>query len=160
MFRSIRKKILSINDLPTIRERAKRTGSKIVFTEGFWDLYHDEHAAFIKNAARHGDWLVVGVVQDDQMFPLKGRHPHYDEQRRLYTVAAHCCIDWALLLRDPADVILTLKPDIVVISLGSLKDRNQEKRRCAAELGAKLVEIGSKNTIHSSEVARRLAQGE
>jgi bifunctional ADP-heptose synthase (sugar kinase/adenylyltransferase) len=159
VFRDIEKQIITLDDLPTIRQRATRTKTRLIFTEGFWDLFHDEHAQYLMKCKRLGGWLVVGVVQDNQMFPNKGRHPHYDEQRRLYTIAALANVDWAVLLCDPVDVILALKPNIVVISPGSLKDRNANKRECVKRVGARLIEIGSKDTIHSSDVARRLAQG-
>jgi cytidyltransferase-like protein len=159
VYRNIKRRIITLENLPDISRRAQRTRSRVVYTEGFWDLFHDEHAEFLANCAKLGDWLVAGVVRDDMMQPLKQRDTVISEERRLYIVAAHVCVDWAVLIRSPEDVIPALKPHVIAISPTSIPERNQQKYKLAETIGGEIIVVGSRNTIHSSQIARRLAQG-
>jgi glycerol-3-phosphate cytidylyltransferase len=45
---------------------------KIGFTVGVWDLFHDGHKNILKNAKKHCDYLIVGVMTDYWVRVQKG----------------------------------------------------------------------------------------
>lgn len=51
---------------------ARKSGKKIVFTNGCYDLIHSGHVQFLKQAKSYGDYLVVGVNSDASVRRLKG----------------------------------------------------------------------------------------
>ena len=40
-------------------------GASRVYVDMVGDLFHAGHVAFLREARRHGDWLVVGVLSDE-----------------------------------------------------------------------------------------------
>jgi rfaE bifunctional protein nucleotidyltransferase chain/domain len=51
---------------------ARKSGKKIVFTNGCYDLVHSGHVRFLNQAKGYGDFLVVGVNSDASVRRLKG----------------------------------------------------------------------------------------
>ena len=45
---------------------------KIVYVDGAFDLFHVGHIAFLKEARKHGDYLIVGVCEDHVINQFKG----------------------------------------------------------------------------------------
>lgn len=45
-------------------EEAKRSGKKVVFTNGCFDILHAGHVTYLNEAKRQGDILIVGVNSD------------------------------------------------------------------------------------------------
>jgi len=50
-----------------------RTGSSRVYVDMVGDLFHAGHVKLLREARRHGDWLVVGVLSDDTAASYKRR---------------------------------------------------------------------------------------
>ena len=59
-------KIKTLNTLKELVEKLKKQGSKIVFTNGCFDILHYGHAKYLQDAKKAGDILVVGVNTDEQ----------------------------------------------------------------------------------------------
>jgi ethanolamine-phosphate cytidylyltransferase len=49
------------------------TGISRVYVDMVGDLFHAGHVALLREARRHGDWLVVGVLSDDTAAAYKRR---------------------------------------------------------------------------------------
>ena len=49
------------------------TGSSRVYVDMVGDLFHAGHVSLLREARRHGDWLVVGVLSDDTAASYKRR---------------------------------------------------------------------------------------
>ena len=102
-----------------VKELAKRRehGSRIVFTNGCFDLLHVGHIRYLQAARRFGDLLVVGVNSDASVRTLdKGdRRPLVPEGQRAEVVAALACVDYVVLFDepDPKSLIAAIQPDVL-----------------------------------------------
>ncbi len=109
-----------IVDLPTLQERLallRRQGSRIVFTNGCFDLLHAGHVDYLEQARACGDCLVVAVNADSSVRRLKGNsRPVNNEQDRARVLAALGCVDFVTLFAEdtPQQLITALLPDILV----------------------------------------------
>ncbi len=109
-----------IVDRAAIRTRAaelRRSGKKIVFTNGCFDLLHMGHITYLNDARRLGDVLVVGLNTDASVRRLKGNErPIIPEHERSHVLAALECVDFVVLFDEdtPIDLIETVEPDILV----------------------------------------------
>lgn len=117
------------SDLPTLQskildrtalvERFGRPRSgRLVFTNGCFDILHPGHVAYLDEARRLGDRLVLGVNTDDSVRRQgKGAdRPLVTQDARLRVLAGLASID-ALCLFDedtPLELITALRPDVLV----------------------------------------------
>lgn len=85
---------------------------------GVFDLLHPGHLAFLKQARRLGNELVVVVTRDDVAKQEKGRRPRLSVRERMELVAGVRWVD-RVVMGDPPQryfsVIRRLKPDIIAI---------------------------------------------
>jgi cytidyltransferase-related domain len=56
--------VVGRTDVLKIRERMKREGKKIVFTNGVFDIVHRGHVEYLTKAKALGDVLLVGMNTD------------------------------------------------------------------------------------------------
>ena len=63
--------------LPSISSgKQPAPGAKIVFVDGAFDMFHAGHVTFLKKAKALGDFLLVGVHNDDVISENRGNnHP-------------------------------------------------------------------------------------
>jgi D-beta-D-heptose 7-phosphate kinase/D-beta-D-heptose 1-phosphate adenosyltransferase len=109
---------LRILDRAAVVERFGRPrNSRVVFTNGCFDIIHRGHVAYLCAARALGDALVVGINTDTSVRRLKGEHrPVVQEDDRAYVVAALACVDAVTLFDEdtPAELIAALLPDVLV----------------------------------------------
>lgn len=92
-------------------------GLKVVFTNGCFDLIHLGHIQYLREAAAHGDKLVVALNADASVSRLKGPHrPINNEATRLEVMAAFEFTDAVTLFTedDPYQLIKTIRPNVLV----------------------------------------------
>ena len=92
-------------------------GSKIVFTNGCFDLLHAGHVSYLEEARRCGDCLVVGLNSDRSVQALKGPlRPINSELERARILAALGCVDFVVLFDEetPLRLLTAVLPDILV----------------------------------------------
>ena len=65
-------KIKSLNQLVKLVSSLKKSGKKVVFTNGCFDLLHYGHAKYLEDAGNKGDILIVGVNSDASIKRIKG----------------------------------------------------------------------------------------
>ena len=98
-------------------KRWKKSGDKIVFTNGCFDLVHRGHIDYLAKAANLGDRLIIGLNSDDSVTRLKGiGRPLVDEESRAFLLASLYFVDAVILFSDDTPEILIGKilPDFLV----------------------------------------------
>jgi phosphoheptose isomerase len=108
-------KFTTLTDLLAVRDRWRRLGLKVVWTNGCFDLMHVGHVRNLQAAKALGDILVVGVNSDESVRSIKGQgRPVVRDQHRAELVSVLDCVDHVVILNDsdPARTIAVLKPDV------------------------------------------------
>ena len=96
---------------------AKLRGERVVMTNGCFDILHAGHVAYLEQAKRLGDRLVVAVNDDASIGRLKGpKRPINPLNRRMQVLAGLGAVDWVVPFSDdtPAALIEQVLPDILV----------------------------------------------
>jgi D-glycero-beta-D-manno-heptose 1-phosphate adenylyltransferase len=96
---------------------AVRSGRKVVFTNGVFDILHVGHVRYLQEARAQGDMLVVGVNADSSVKKLKGpSRPLQNEADRAEILAGLGCGDYVTLFSEntPEDLIRVVRPDVFV----------------------------------------------
>lgn len=110
-------KIKNLDVLAGLVAAEKRSGRRIVFTNGCFDLLHVGHVKYLQKARSFGDLLILGLNSDSSIRRLKGeKRPLIGEEERAHILAALDCIDYLLVFEEdtPLRVITALKPDVLV----------------------------------------------
>lgn len=112
------RRIKDHQDLATVVESLRALGSKIVLTQGSYDLVHIGHARYLETAKKHGDVLIVGIDNDEKIRKRKGPdRPVVPEDERLEMVLHLRAVDFVFLKKvdDPKwHLIKTVKPDVLI----------------------------------------------
>ncbi|MGU3493510.1 D-glycero-beta-D-manno-heptose-7-phosphate kinase [Xanthobacteraceae bacterium A53D] len=109
--------LVSLEDACRIVAAWKANGTRVVFTNGCFDLLHPGHVSLLEQAASHGDRLVVALNSDASVKRLKGEtRPLQDEQARATVMGAMRCVDLVVLFEEdtPLETIKALLPDVLV----------------------------------------------
>jgi D-glycero-beta-D-manno-heptose 1-phosphate adenylyltransferase len=112
-----REKVKSSQEVQEICMSARRHASRIVFTNGCFDILHVGHVRYLEAARALGDMLVVGINSDDSVRQLKGpSRPVLGEGQRSELVAALHCVDYVTIFQepDPLRLIEMIRPDVLV----------------------------------------------
>ncbi|MFZ1984259.1 MAG: bifunctional D-glycero-beta-D-manno-heptose-7-phosphate kinase/D-glycero-beta-D-manno-heptose 1-phosphate adenylyltransferase HldE [Desulfatitalea sp.] len=95
----------------------RAAGTKIVFTNGCFDLLHPGHISLLYQARALGDRLVIGLNTDASIKRLKGSgRPILSEQDRAAMLSALECVDLVVHFDEdtPVRLIEAIRPDILV----------------------------------------------
>lgn len=109
--------ILPEAELKTIVEDAKAHDEQIVMTGGCFDILHAGHVAYLEQAKRLGDRLIVAVNDDESVSKLKGLgRPINNLANRMAVLAGLSVVDWVIPFSEatPERLIKLLLPDIWV----------------------------------------------
>ncbi len=113
----LQSKIKTIPEITALAGELRESGSRIVFTNGCFDILHYGHALYLQEAAAMGDVLVVGVNGDASVRRLKGdSRPVVPQDYRAAMVAALQSVDFVVLFDGdtPYDLIKAVRPDVLV----------------------------------------------
>jgi len=116
-FETAMEKVLSLDQLRMERERLRRAGRRVVFTNGCFDLIHPGHIKYLQAARRLGDALIVALNSDRSVRELKGeKRPILDQNERAEVMAALGCVDYVTIFDEPTprEIIASLLPDVLV----------------------------------------------
>ena len=113
------KRLLSRSDLSGLKETlAHSNKTKIVSTNGCFDILHVGHVRILEAAKKLGDVLVVGINSDDSVKRLnKGpERPINTALNRAEILLALACVDYVTIFDEdtPSAFLKELKPDIHV----------------------------------------------
>ena len=122
---------------------ARPRSTRLVFTNGCFDLLHRGHVEYLSQARRLGETLVVGVNSDDSVRRLKGEgRPVVGEDDRAAVLAGLAAVDAVTLFGEdtPRELIAALLPDILVKG-GDYKPREVVGREEVEGAGGRVVII-------------------
>ena len=97
--------------------RWHRSGLRIGFTNGCFDLLHPGHLSLLAQAKANCDRLVVGLNSDSSVRRLKGAgRPVQSEVARAAVLASIGSVDMVVMFEQdtPLDLIAAIKPDVLV----------------------------------------------
>jgi rfaE bifunctional protein nucleotidyltransferase chain/domain len=119
-----------------------RTGKRLVFTNGVFDLLHAGHVRYLQQARALGDLLIVGVNTDESVRRLsKGPdRPINSLEDRILILEALKSIDGAVAFDEdtPEALISLLKPEVHVKG-GDYKEENLPEASVVRSYGGDVV---------------------
>ncbi|MBI3139325.1 MAG: D-glycero-beta-D-manno-heptose 1-phosphate adenylyltransferase [Sphingobacteriales bacterium] len=113
----IPQKILTREQAAQRAAQWRALGKKIAFTNGVFDILHPGHIFSLSEAAKEGDYLVVGLNADTSVKRLKGEsRPVNSQDGRALLLATLLMVDAVVLFEEdtPLDLIKAIMPDVLV----------------------------------------------
>lgn len=145
------------------KRKAKR--QSLVLVTGVFDLLHQEHLNFLRQAKKIADLLLVGLESDVRVRKMKGEgRPINKQAERLASLQKLQIADHVFILPEefskPADhqrLIEQIRPDFMAVSSNTAFKK--EKEMILAQFGAKLVVVHEFNPEFSStKIINKLKQ--
>ena len=99
------------------RQRWKRQGKTVVFTNGCYDLLHPGHIRLLEQARSLGDVLILALNSDASTRRAKGpARPLVPEPERAELASALEAVDAVTLFNEdtPRELIASVLPDVLV----------------------------------------------
>lgn len=109
--------IISQKKASSISKKERGNGSRIVFTNGCFDIIHRGHIELLRQSKERGDILIVGLNSDKSMRAIKGKgRPIIDEESRAIILKSIIYVDYVVLFNEktPYNLIKAIKPDVLV----------------------------------------------
>lgn len=109
--------LIDQSDIAAFCEILRKGGTKIVFTNGCFDILHAGHVTYLEKARSFGDCLVLGLNTDASVRSIKGpSRPINHELDRAKVVGALKAVDYVVLFGEPTAeaLIAKVKPDVYV----------------------------------------------
>lgn len=90
---------------------------KKVMVFGTFDILHQGHLDYFKQAKHHGDEVVAVVARNINVFRMKGQYPKNDEKVRLAKIVESGAVDVVRLgyLEDKFKIIREENPDVIAL---------------------------------------------
>ncbi len=155
---ALEEKILDTKRLRRTLFRIKKSGQKIVFTNGCFDILHAGHVSYLKRARGLGDVLVVGLNSDSSVKKIKGKsRPVNPQEQRARVLAALSFVDFVVIFQEdtPQRLIHELRPDILV--KGADWDEDEiVGARFVKSLGGRVERIAFEVNTSTSRIIQRI----
>lgn len=121
---------------------------KIVMVFGVFDRLHPGHLDFLRQAAQHGDELIVVVARDRVVVELKNKQPFHSEKERLAMVSEVSEVTRAVLgdeVQGSYGVIAAHQPDVVCVGYDQqdLVEDLDEKIICKLISQVSIIQLGA-----------------
>ena len=102
-----------------------------VLVFGTFDALHPGHIHFLRQARKHGSWLVASVARDQFVRNHKQREPFDHETKRLLSLLDSSLVDEAYFSDEAVgsfQIVLRSRPDVICVGhdQGSLKTHLEE----------------------------------
>jgi D-beta-D-heptose 7-phosphate kinase/D-beta-D-heptose 1-phosphate adenosyltransferase len=149
-----RSKLVCLEQMTRLAEGYRAMGLSVVLTNGCFDLLHAAHAAYLEEAARLGDVLVVAVNRDESVRRLKGlNRPIVAEMERAALVAALGCVNHVLLFEEetPHEVLRRVRPDVLVKG-GDYRPEEVVGREVVESYGGRVCVAGRRPGLSTSRL--------
>jgi len=150
-------KIVTLSEAITIREKIKKNGEKIVFTNGCFDILHKGHIFYLKESAKLGDYLFVGINSDSSVKIIKGENrPIFSEMERALILSSLEFVDYVIIFNEetPINLIKNLLPDILVKG-GDYELKDIVGSDCVKENGGVVMTIPFLEGFSTSEILKK-----
>ena len=140
-----RQKIVPWEQLPAWRAAMRKSGKRLVVTNGCFDILHLGHVTYLESGRNLGDALLVGLNGDQSVQQLKGEgRPVNNEGDRAAILAALESVDAVCTFSDRTATrfLAAAQPDIYLKGGDyTLKTLNQDERRTVEQTGGRIVII-------------------
>lgn len=155
-------KLITWEQLANWRQDFRRTGRRLVVTNGCFDILHLGHVTYLEAARNLGDALLIGVNADVGVRELKGPTRPINEERdralvlaALESVAAVCIFPG----RTATQFLAQAKPDLYTKGGDyTLETINQDERRAVESAGGRVVILpivpGKSTTATLAKISR------
>ncbi len=135
----------------------KAKGKKVGFTSGSFDLVHSGHIAYLDEAKKKCDFLIVGVNSDSSIKKYKSEfRPIRKESDRLFLLANLKCVDAAFIFSETNNQtnIELIKPDFY-FKAGDYKVSDLSSAPIVEEYGGKVEILKFKAGYSSTNIINR-----
>jgi D-glycero-beta-D-manno-heptose 1-phosphate adenylyltransferase len=95
----------------------KLLSKTISFTNGVFDILHQGHIFSLSQAAKEGNYLIVGLNADASVKRLKGEsRPVNNQEARALVLASLVMVDAVVIFEEdtPLELIKAIAPDVLV----------------------------------------------
>jgi len=141
------------------KELRKLAGKTIVFTNGVFDLLHAGHIDLLEFAKSKGDYLIVGVNDDNSVKRLdKGKErPIYPLEQRVKILAALMYVDFVIPFSEdtPLELIKSLHRVDVLVKGGDYRPHEVVGREEVEKAGGKVLLFDFKTDISTTDIIKR-----
>lgn len=110
-------KLISRESAVQLCNDLRKTGNKVVFTNGCFDVLHAGHVRYLNAAKRFGDILILGLNTDSSVKTFKGDlRPINSELDRAEVISGLEAVDYVVLFgeRTSYELVDALRPAIYV----------------------------------------------
>lgn len=157
-----RDKIKERRELVEIVRVLKKSGKKVVFTNGCFDLLHPGHVRYLEAARRLGDILIVALNSDDSVRRIKGKgKPYVRETERAEMLGALHAVDFVTTFSEdtPQTIIEELLPDVLVKGGDWSKDQIVG-RKTVEENGGQVVATNFEQGFSTTRIIESIRSAE
>ncbi len=108
--------LISRRKIAALAARLKRSGKRVVFTNGVFDILHRGHVEYLAKAKSLGDVLILGLNSDTSVRRIKGPiRPLQRQSDRAVILLALESVDYVVVFGEdtPDKLIRQIKPDIL-----------------------------------------------
>lgn len=133
-------------------------GSKVVFTNGCFDMLHAGHVQMLDEAKDLGDYLIVGLNSDDSVRRLKGENrPVNTAADRARVLGALRSVDAVVTFGEdtPERLLNAIKPDVLVKGGDYGPDEVVGREIVEAE-GGRVVVVGHTRGKSTTDLLERM----
>ncbi len=153
--------LLDVDAAVSWRQARGAAGSRVVFTNGVFDVLHAGHVAYLAWARAQGDALIVGLNTDASVREIKGAlRPIVPYEERAQVLAALRSVDAVVAFaeRTPEVLIDRIKPDVHVKSAQYREEELPEREVVIAGGGVIRLAPHIENTSTTDTIARIISR--
>jgi len=139
-------------------QEARKSGARIILTNGCFDVLHVGHVRYLAGARALGDVLVVGVNSDEQVARLKGPgRPVMPEKERAEIIGSLESVTYVTIFEEPTveELLLALKPDVHAKGSDYTEDTVPE-RAVVRSYGGRVAIVGDNKDHSTSAILERI----
>jgi len=132
--------------------------TRLITTNGCFDILHPGHAQTLESAKRHGDLLVVLINNDASVKRFKGdSRPVHDENFRALLLTCLRVVDYVLVFSQdtPLESLEILRPAIHVKGGSFIEDRIRAERDLLNSWGGELLQLPMLGNLSTTAIIER-----
>jgi len=156
----MRSKILKLSDLVQTLKDVRKSGKRIVFTNGCFDILHVGHVRYLTAARSKGDVLVLGLNSDASVKSIKPENrPIVSQDQRAEVLAGLTCVDYITIFDepDPLALIRAVQPDILAKG-ADWAETEIIGSDVVKDYGGKVVRIDVVPDVSTSRIIQRILE--
>lgn len=154
----MKKKIFSVKEMQDIIKKEKMTGKTIISTSGCFDIIHQGHIQYLREARAKGDLLIIFLNSDKSVRNLKGAdRPIIDEAGRSKVLSEFESVDYICLFDDetPCRLITQLKPDIFIKG-GDYRGKQIPEMEAVKQYGGRVEYVSVTAGCSTTNIAEKI----